>query len=318
MTRPFVIDINHANNVQDTRARSADLLKPKPAGSRSCSTSHRGLTFADPRYAARRAAWMNGIPVPVIDLNGEVLQITPRFAAYHFFHGQDPVRRSGVLSPDRETAARRRRRGRLGGFARQRNPAERRCGRRFLQHRRERAWLSDHCLFGQCRQGATAGQGSALCQATPMARRLQHYLVGSADVGQSVALAEQRRQSRQRAALHSRDRRQLRQFHRRRADDRQATRRRLGRRRAAGRDRGRGAQAAPHHRSIFPPSARLPAMAGNRISRTSATIPTPCRPASCKAFRPSSICARSVRLSMIKGKSAVAPPMRSPARSNST
>ena len=29
---------------------------------------------------------------PVIDVNGEVLQITPRFAAYHFFHGTDPVR----------------------------------------------------------------------------------------------------------------------------------------------------------------------------------------------------------------------------------
>jgi hypothetical protein len=49
-----------------------------------------GLTFVDPRYQARRAAWMNGIPVPVTDVTGEILQITPRFAAYHFFHGEDP------------------------------------------------------------------------------------------------------------------------------------------------------------------------------------------------------------------------------------
>lgn len=93
MTRPFVIDINHANNVEDTPGPLGGFAQAKASGIAFLfHKATEGLTFADPRYGARRAAWMNGIPVSVIDLNGEVLQITPRFAAYHFFHGTDPVR----------------------------------------------------------------------------------------------------------------------------------------------------------------------------------------------------------------------------------
>jgi C1A family cysteine protease/GH25 family lysozyme M1 (1,4-beta-N-acetylmuramidase) len=91
VNKPFVIDINHANNVQDTPGPLGGFARVKAAGiAFLIHKATEGLTFADPRYQARRAAWMNGIPVQVIDVTSEVLQITPRFAAYHFFHGEDP------------------------------------------------------------------------------------------------------------------------------------------------------------------------------------------------------------------------------------
>ncbi|HTZ70951.1 MAG TPA: GH25 family lysozyme, partial [Acetobacteraceae bacterium] len=93
MNRIFAIDIDHANNVQDTPGPLGGFSQVKARGiAFLIHKATEGLTFADPRYAARRAAWMNGIPVPVIDVNDTPLQITPRFAAYHFFHGEDPVR----------------------------------------------------------------------------------------------------------------------------------------------------------------------------------------------------------------------------------
>ena len=91
MTRPFVIDINHANNVEDTPGPLGGFARVKAAGiAFLIHKATEGLTFADRSYQRRRAAWMNGIPVEVTDVTGEVLQITPRFAAYHFFHGEDP------------------------------------------------------------------------------------------------------------------------------------------------------------------------------------------------------------------------------------
>jgi GH25 family lysozyme M1 (1,4-beta-N-acetylmuramidase) len=91
VNRPFVIDIYHADNVQDTPGPLGGLARVKAAGiAFLIHKATEGLTIADQRYQARRNAWMNGIPVPVTDVMGEVLQITPRFAAYHFFHGEDP------------------------------------------------------------------------------------------------------------------------------------------------------------------------------------------------------------------------------------
>jgi len=93
MSRPFVIDINHANNVEDTPGPLGGFAQVKASGiAFLIHKATEGLTFADPRYAARRTAWMDGIPVSVTDVDGKSLQITPRFAAYHFFHGEDPQR----------------------------------------------------------------------------------------------------------------------------------------------------------------------------------------------------------------------------------
>lgn len=89
--RPVAIDINHANNVQDMPGPLGGFDRVKARGiAFLIHKATEGLTFADPRYRARRAAWMNGKPVSVTDIDGEVLQLTPRFAAYHFFHGEDP------------------------------------------------------------------------------------------------------------------------------------------------------------------------------------------------------------------------------------
>jgi GH25 family lysozyme M1 (1,4-beta-N-acetylmuramidase) len=91
ITRPFVIDLYHADNVQDTPGPLGGFARVKAAGiAFLIHKATEGLTVVDQRYQARRSAWMNGIPVPVTDVTGEILSITPRFAAYHFFHGEDP------------------------------------------------------------------------------------------------------------------------------------------------------------------------------------------------------------------------------------
>ena len=93
MLRPVAIDINHANNVEDVPGPLGGFTQVKASGIAFLfHKATEGLTFVDPRYQARRAAWMTGIPIPITDVAGEVLQITPRFAAYHFFHGEDPQR----------------------------------------------------------------------------------------------------------------------------------------------------------------------------------------------------------------------------------
>jgi GH25 family lysozyme M1 (1,4-beta-N-acetylmuramidase) len=91
INKPFVIDIDHGDNVQDTPGPLGGFERVKASGiAFLIHKATEGLTFVDHRYDARRAAWMNGIPVSVTDINGESLQLVPRFAAYHFFHGEDP------------------------------------------------------------------------------------------------------------------------------------------------------------------------------------------------------------------------------------
>jgi hypothetical protein len=91
MSRPFAIDLYQGDNVQDTPGPLGGFARVKAAGiAFLLHKASEGLTGVDSRYQARRAAWMDGIPVSVTDLDGTILQLTPRFAAYHFFHGQDP------------------------------------------------------------------------------------------------------------------------------------------------------------------------------------------------------------------------------------
>ena len=89
--KPFVIDLYQGDNVQDTPGPLGGFARTKASGiAFLIHKASEGLTEVDSRYQARRRAWMDGIAVPVTDVDGEVLQLTPRFAAYHFFHGQDP------------------------------------------------------------------------------------------------------------------------------------------------------------------------------------------------------------------------------------
>jgi GH25 family lysozyme M1 (1,4-beta-N-acetylmuramidase) len=93
MSDPFVIDLYQGDNVQDTPGPLGGFARVKAYNSGIAFLIHKaseGLAEVDSRYQARRAAWMNGVPVTVTDVNGEILQLVPRFAAYHFLHGQDP------------------------------------------------------------------------------------------------------------------------------------------------------------------------------------------------------------------------------------
>ncbi len=92
MNKPFAIDLFHGDNVQDTPGPLGGFDRVKASGiAFLLHKASEGLTVVDQRYQARRAAWMNGKPISVTDVDGTVLQLLPRFAAYHFFTGEDPA-----------------------------------------------------------------------------------------------------------------------------------------------------------------------------------------------------------------------------------
>ena len=90
--RPYVVDIYSGDNVQDTPGPLGGFQRTKDSGIafliHKCTE---GVGYQDSRYAARRAAWMTDGLIPVTDTDGTVLQLKPRWAAYHFFHGANPV-----------------------------------------------------------------------------------------------------------------------------------------------------------------------------------------------------------------------------------
>ncbi len=89
--KAVAIDIYQGNNVQDYPGPMGGFARVKADGiAFLIHKATEGLTEVDSRYHARRSAWMDGIPIPVTDVDGASLQLAPRFAAYHFFHGQDP------------------------------------------------------------------------------------------------------------------------------------------------------------------------------------------------------------------------------------
>lgn len=89
--RPVAIDLYQGDNVEDTPGPLGGFAGVKASGiAFLLHKASQGVKEIDVRYQARRAAWMNGIPVTVTDVDGEVLQLVPRFAAYHYLIGQDP------------------------------------------------------------------------------------------------------------------------------------------------------------------------------------------------------------------------------------
>ncbi len=89
---PVAIDLYQGDNVQDTPGPLGGFARVKAKGiAFLLHKASEGVSVVDSRYQARRAAWMDGIPIPVKDVNGAVLQLTPKFAAYHFLIGEDPV-----------------------------------------------------------------------------------------------------------------------------------------------------------------------------------------------------------------------------------
>jgi len=90
--RPVAIDLYQGDSVQDTPGPLGGFARVKAKGIVFLlHKASEGVSVVDSRYRARRAAWMDGVPIPVTDVNGKVLQLTPKFAAYHYLIGQDPV-----------------------------------------------------------------------------------------------------------------------------------------------------------------------------------------------------------------------------------
>jgi GH25 family lysozyme M1 (1,4-beta-N-acetylmuramidase) len=91
MSNPFVIDLYQGDNVEDTPGPLGGFARVKASGiAFLIHKATEGTTLVDRRYQPRRLAWMDGIAISVTDVDGGILQLMPRFAAYHFFHGQDP------------------------------------------------------------------------------------------------------------------------------------------------------------------------------------------------------------------------------------
>jgi len=83
--KPICIDLYQHDEVEDfskVRAQGIAFLIHKAS---------EGTTEVDKQYKARRDAWLKGGTTRVLDIDGQVLQLKPRFAAYHFFDGGDPV-----------------------------------------------------------------------------------------------------------------------------------------------------------------------------------------------------------------------------------
>jgi GH25 family lysozyme M1 (1,4-beta-N-acetylmuramidase) len=93
MSPPFAIDLYQGDNVQDTPGPLGGFARVKAKGiAFLLHKATEGVDMVDRRYEARRAAWMDDKPVTVKDVDGTILQLKPRFAAYHFFHGREPER----------------------------------------------------------------------------------------------------------------------------------------------------------------------------------------------------------------------------------
>ncbi|HSU99415.1 MAG TPA: GH25 family lysozyme [Roseiarcus sp.] len=90
--RPVAIDLYQGDDVEDTPGPLGGFARVKADGiAFLLHKASQGVRGVDSRYKARRAAWMSGGAVPVADVDGEVLQLAPRFAAYHFLTLDDPV-----------------------------------------------------------------------------------------------------------------------------------------------------------------------------------------------------------------------------------
>ena len=88
INKPFCIDIYSGDNVSDIPALLAGFNQVKAAGiAFLIHKASEGVGYHDPRYAARRSAWMNGTAIPVTDVDGTALELYPAWGAYHFFHG---------------------------------------------------------------------------------------------------------------------------------------------------------------------------------------------------------------------------------------
>jgi lysozyme len=85
VAKPVCIDLYHLNPVSDlAQAQASGIVFLAHKASE-------GQNPPDQEYAARRKIWLSGAAVTIVDVDGTQLALKPRWGAYHFFHGQDPV-----------------------------------------------------------------------------------------------------------------------------------------------------------------------------------------------------------------------------------
>jgi GH25 family lysozyme M1 (1,4-beta-N-acetylmuramidase) len=104
--KPLVIDIYSGDQVQDfARTKAFGILGV-------IHKATEGATFTDKLYAARRKAWLADGKVALAPPGGAAgagaaEEVAPRWGAYHFFHGGDPVAEAdhflAVAEPDADT-----------------------------------------------------------------------------------------------------------------------------------------------------------------------------------------------------------------------
>jgi hypothetical protein len=83
VNKPYFIDIYAGDTVQGANDEGFALVKAAGIVFLDHKASQ-GTDFVDKMCAFRRLKWMTGIAVAVIDVDGTVLSLLPRFSFYHF------------------------------------------------------------------------------------------------------------------------------------------------------------------------------------------------------------------------------------------
>ena len=86
--RPYCIDIYQGDDV--VGANDEGLAQVKAMGIAFMDhKASQGTGETDQRCALRRSKWMDGVAIPVVDVDGTALQLMPKFGFYHFNGGVD-------------------------------------------------------------------------------------------------------------------------------------------------------------------------------------------------------------------------------------
>lgn len=83
VNKPYCIDIYQGDTVQGDNDEGFAQVKASGIAFMDHKASQ-GIDEVDRMCALRRKAWMDGVAVPVVDVDGTALQVPPQFGFYHF------------------------------------------------------------------------------------------------------------------------------------------------------------------------------------------------------------------------------------------
>jgi hypothetical protein len=86
VNKPYCIDIYVGDTVLGNNDEGFAQVKAAGIAFLDHKASQ-GTGEVDARCAFRRSKWMDGVAVPVTDVDGAILQVTPKFGFYHFNGG---------------------------------------------------------------------------------------------------------------------------------------------------------------------------------------------------------------------------------------